>query len=93
MVLMDVQMPELDGLEATRLIRALAGEIADVPIIGMTAHAFAEDHEACLQAGMDDYISKPISRKLLLEKVRHWASVSAKRSNKQTTTPIVETNR
>ncbi len=72
LILMDVQMPEMDGLEATRRIRQLESDAAAVPIIGMTAHAFPEDRERCLAAGMDDYISKPVDRALLLKKVRHW---------------------
>src|SRR5690606_19135051 len=58
MILMDVQMPEMDGLEATRIIRQDPN--LQPIIIAMTANAMTEDKEACLQAGMDDYISNPI---------------------------------
>lgn len=60
LVLMDVSMPGMDGLEATRRIRALGGVAARVPVVALTAHAFASDVEACREAGMDGHLAKPI---------------------------------
>ena len=57
---MDLQMPGMDGIEATQAIRALDDARSAVPIIAMTANAFEEDRRACLAAGMDDYVAKPI---------------------------------
>jgi CheY-like chemotaxis protein len=58
-VLMDMQMPEMDGLEATIAIRQLPGKAGEIPIIGVTANAFREDHERCREAGMQDIVTKP----------------------------------
>jgi signal transduction histidine kinase/DNA-binding response OmpR family regulator len=72
LILMDVQMPEMDGLEATRQVRLRGG---DQPvIIAMTANAMQGDQEECLQAGMDDYISKPVKMEILVERLERWAS-------------------
>ena len=72
LVLMDVQMPDMDGIEATRRIRAMPGKKAHIPIIALTASAMKGDRERFLEAGMDDYIAKPIDRGQLLKVVAHW---------------------
>ena len=78
LVFMDVQMPEMDGLEATRRLRRQEGERGmHVPIVAMTAHAMSGDRERCLEAGMDDHITKPISRKVLEETLARCAGAGA----------------
>ncbi|MCG8672308.1 MAG: response regulator [Pseudomonadales bacterium] len=71
-VLMDCQMPEMDGLEATKEIRNLEGEKALIPIIAVTANATSVDRNKCIQAGMNDYLSKPLNKQELLEKLTQW---------------------
>jgi len=78
LVLMDCQMPEIDGFEATRRLRDLEkGTGRHLPVIAMTAHAMAGDRDRCLQAGMDDYLTKPVSREPLLRAVARWLSPEA----------------
>ncbi len=71
-VLMDVQMPQMDGFEATALIRDGERQTGKhIPIVALTAHAMSGDREHCLRAGMDDYVSKPIRARELIEKLDH----------------------
>lgn len=69
LILMDVQMPEMNGLDATRAIRLLPDQRAKIPIVAFTAYATTVEVEKCLQAGMDDYISKPVVPALLCRKI------------------------
>ena len=87
LILMDVQMPEMDGFEATAAIRRLNGGRADVPIIAMTANAMEGDPQKCLAAGMDDYIAKPVDRRKLANAIGYW---SARRSGGVEITPPPE---
>src|SRR5205085_8270827 len=69
-IFMDVQMPEVDGLEATRLIRKHGGE--QPVIVAITANVMQNDREACYEAGMDDYLSKPIKLEALVDLLEKW---------------------
>ncbi len=111
LVLMDVQMPQMDGFEATRHIRRWSGNCDDavgsrkaelrnraagIPIIAMTAYALEGDRNRCLEAGMNDYISKPVSRKALAEALDKWlpkedVAKSSPVSHRENATPPLQT--
>ena len=73
LVLMDLEMPVMNGLEATRTLRALGGALGSIPVIALTGNAMLESREMALAAGMNDYLTKPIDPALLYRKLRQWA--------------------
>jgi CheY-like chemotaxis protein len=77
LVLMDVQMPVMDGLTATRRIRALEPTGARTPIVAMTANVLPDQIATCMAAGMDDHLGKPINPGRLLEMVARWGQAQA----------------
>jgi CheY-like chemotaxis protein len=92
LVLMDCQMPRMDGYEATRRIRRMEGAVGMIPIIALTAHAMSGDRERCIEAGMDDYIAKPFSRDALMSVLEAWLPYSgemdgARTANRRQETP------
>ncbi len=70
LIFMDIQMPQLDGMKATKAIRDNGFD--KIPIVAMTAHAMKGDREKCLEAGMDDYVPKPVKRELVFEMLEKW---------------------
>ena len=86
LVLMDCQMPEMDGFEATRRIRSGdAGQAhRSIPIIAMTARAMQGDREKCLEAGMDDYLPKPIDTAALTDTLNKWLSKKGETAERET---------
>lgn len=82
LVLMDMEMPEMDGLEATRCIRQIPGR-ESLPIVAMTANAFAQDKAACMSAGMNDFVAKPVNPDALFETMLKWV---AKTDNSRSST-------
>ena len=92
LVLMDCHMPDLDGLEATRQIRAVEGPGQHVPILAVTAGTVPGARQACLQAGMDDFIAKPFSLSTLRRKASHWLSVGRAEAADEPLEPVQETD-
>lgn len=86
LVLMDIQMPDMDGYTAARMIRENENSDTGIPIIALTAHAMMGDKEKCIEAGMNDYISKPIISSELLNKIDHLVAIKVKEE------PVTETD-
>jgi CheY-like chemotaxis protein len=82
LIMMDMQMPVMDGLQAAREIRARAGP--GIPIIAMTANAFAEDRLACLEAGMNDHVAKPVDPVMLYSTLLRWLPLRDKAATADT---------
>jgi len=76
LILMDVQMPDIDGFAATKMIRALPEPKNKIPIIAITAHALTGDREKCIEAGMDDYIPKPMVAREIIRLIDHFLNVN-----------------
>lgn len=75
LILMDIHMPDIDGIETTKQIRSMENDIR-TPIFAVTSNMFREQKEKCLAAGMDDYIVKPIHAKAMVERIKHYLSLS-----------------
>ena len=72
LVLMDVEMPDMDGIKATKIIRELDTQVNTIPIIAVTAHSSMKDREKCLASGMNDYIAKPININFMKMTIDQW---------------------
>lgn len=87
LIFMDCQMPEMDGYEATRRIRKLQKPISDIPIVALTANAFKEDQTKCIEAGMNDFVTKPVEASTLEGKLKRYLKAPAPLRPAQEATP------
>lgn len=92
LVLMDMQMPEMNGIEATRQIRCLPGW-SGIPILAMTANAFDEDRDTCLAAGMNDHVAKPVAPEVLLSTITRWLPTAKRKPTTDITAVDVDESR
>jgi signal transduction histidine kinase/ligand-binding sensor domain-containing protein/ActR/RegA family two-component response regulator len=83
LIFMDVQMPVMDGFQATQEIRSLGEDSSTVPIVAVTANAFQSEREKCFSSGMDDYLTKPVDKERLKEALRRWARGSRSEAKRQ----------
>jgi two-component system, sensor histidine kinase and response regulator len=87
LILMDAQMPEMDGYTATKIIRERELNKGHIPIIALTAAAMQEEREQCFAAGMDDFLAKPLKKEKLAETIAHWLNISGVSSDSQALDP------
>jgi signal transduction histidine kinase/CheY-like chemotaxis protein/ligand-binding sensor domain-containing protein len=83
LIFMDVQMPVMDGFQATQEIRSLGEDSSSIPIVAVTANAFQSEREKCFSSGMDDYLTKPVDRDRLKEALRRWATGTRSEAKRQ----------
>jgi CheY-like chemotaxis protein len=83
LIFMDVQMPVMDGFQATHEIRSLGEDSASIPIVAVTANAFQSEREKCFSSGMDDYLTKPVDKDRLKEALRRWAGGTRREGRQQ----------
>ncbi|MGV6802020.1 MAG: response regulator [bacterium] len=88
MIFMDMHMPEMDGMEATKAIRQLSGDVASIPIVALTANAMKTDRDICIEAGMNDFLTKPFEPEDLTGLIDRWAGLQKKEAEAIQSSPM-----